>query len=121
VWTVKITFEAIVPLGAEEAFAFVSDPSNWPKFSLQLESVEKGEDWGRVGGHTRFTNRILGRSVTSDRELTEWDPPRMFRYTMRQPGKPDVDKPAGVRCCGRWNPTDGDDHGGAAWWAGWPG
>jgi hypothetical protein len=41
--------------------------------------VDKGEDWGRVGGHARLTSVVLGRSLTMDLELTEWDPPRSFR------------------------------------------
>jgi Polyketide cyclase / dehydrase and lipid transport len=87
----KISYGAVVPLPPDEAFAFVSDPEKWPTFFENMRSSEGGDDWGAVGGHARMTNVLLGRSFESDMELTAWDPPREFRYTMRQPGRPDMD------------------------------
>jgi hypothetical protein len=83
----KIGYGAVLPLPPDEAFAFVADPVNWPLFFLGVRSVDKGEDWGRVGGHARLTSVVLGRSLTMDLELTEWDPPRSFRYMVSQGGK----------------------------------
>lgn len=87
----RIAYGATVPLPIDQAFAFVSDPESWPLFFSTMQSVEKGADWGSVGGGARLTSAFLGRSITSDLELTVWDPPREFRYVMRQPGKPSLD------------------------------
>ena len=86
----KISYGAVLPLPPEEAFAFVADPVNWPLFVAGVRSVLK-DDWGQVGGHAYLTSVVLGRSVTMDLELTEWDPPRSFRYTVSQGGKPGND------------------------------
>jgi Polyketide cyclase / dehydrase and lipid transport len=87
----EIGYGAVVPLPPDEAFAFVSDPTTWPRFFDTLESAEPLDEWGTVGGRGRMTTRFLGSSVTSELELTEWDPPRIFRYTARQAGRPDLD------------------------------
>lgn len=80
----KITYHAVLPLPPDEAFAFVADPLNWPLFFPGVRSVDKDVDWGHLGGHARLTSVILGRSLTMSLELTEWDPPVAFRYTVSQ-------------------------------------
>lgn len=87
----EIAYGAVVPLPPDEAFAFVSDPATWPTFFATLESATAGEGWGATGGHGRMVTRFMGSSVTSELELTEWDPPRTFRYAARQAGRPDLD------------------------------
>lgn len=87
----EIVYGAVVPLPPDEAFAFVSEPATWPSFFATLESAAAGAGWGATGGHGRMVTRFLGSSVTSELELTEWDPPRTFRYTARQAGRPDLD------------------------------
>lgn len=87
----RISFGAVVPLPPDEAFAFVSDPQNWPLFIDFIRTAEAGPGWGTVGGRARMVSAVLGRTFESDLELTVWDPPREFRYTMRQPGRPDLD------------------------------
>ena len=87
----KISYGAVLPLPPEEAFRFVADPVNWPLFFPGVRSVNKDDNWGRVGGHARLTSVVLGRSLTMDLELTEWDPPRAFRYTVSQGGRPGND------------------------------
>lgn len=87
----KIRYEAVLPVGREEAFSFVADPANWPLFTPGLRSVIKDDDWGQVGGHARVTNVVLGRSFTMDLVLTEWDPPRGFRYSVSQGDAPSND------------------------------
>ena len=81
----------MLPLPPEEAFAFVADPVNWPLFVPSVRSVREDDDWGEVGGHAQLTSVVFGRSVTMDLELTEWNPPRSFRYTVSQGGKPGND------------------------------
>jgi glyoxylase-like metal-dependent hydrolase (beta-lactamase superfamily II) len=87
----RLEYGATMPLPIDEAFAFVSDPDHWPAFINGIQSVEKGTDWGAVGGGARLTTAVLGRSVTSDLEITEWNPPAGFRYLMRQEGRPTLD------------------------------
>ena len=89
--SMKVRYGAVLPLPPQEAFAFVADPVNWPLFFPGVRCVAKDDDWGRVGGHARLTTVVLGRSQTMDLELTEWDPPRAFRYTVSQGGKPGND------------------------------
>ena len=81
----------MLQLPAEQAFAIVADPVNWPLFTPNVRSLDKDDDWGRVGGHAHVTSVVLGRSVIMDLELTEWDPPRSFRYKVSQGGKPGND------------------------------
>jgi hypothetical protein len=69
----------------------VADPVNWSLFTPNVRSVIKDRDWGRVGGHPHLNSVVLSRSVTMDVEVTEWDPPRSFRYTVSQGGKPGND------------------------------
>ncbi|HEX6325320.1 MAG TPA: SRPBCC family protein [Jiangellaceae bacterium] len=87
----KITYGAVLPLPPEEAFTFMADPLNWPRFSPGVRAVDKDDDWGHVGGHAHLTSVILGRSLTMTLELTEWDPPRTFRYTVSQGDAPGND------------------------------
>lgn len=87
----KITYGARLPVGIEDAFAFVSDPANWPTFIEPVDSAEPGPDWGTVGGTARIVSRFLGRRTVSEVELTEWEPPTRFRYTMRTEGNPTMD------------------------------
>lgn len=87
----KISYGGVLPLPPEEAFRFVADPVNWRLFFPGVRSVDKDDDWGQVGAHARLTSVVLGRSMTMDLELTEWDPPRAFRYTVSQGGKPGND------------------------------
>ena len=74
--SMRITYGAVLPLAADEAFAFVADPLNWPLFFPGRQAAAKDDDWGRVGGHARLTSIILGRPMTMDVELTKWDPPQ---------------------------------------------
>lgn len=87
----KITYRAVLPIPAEEAFGFVADPDNWPLFSPGVRDVDKADDWGHVGGHARLTSMVLGRPLTMNLELTEWDPPNAFRYTVSRGGGPGDD------------------------------
>lgn len=86
-----ISYGAVLPGVPAEAFAFVSYPATWPLFFVSVESACAGDDWGGVGGHASLVTRFLGMSVTSTLALTEWDPPHAFRYTARQPRRPDLD------------------------------
>ncbi len=98
---IKISFGTVLPIPRDEAFEFVSEPANWPLFFESIRSAERQEGWGKVGGRAQVVTRFPGRVVTSEFELTEWDPPRRFRYISRQRSLPDLDndrvfEPAGT-------------------------
>ncbi len=98
---IKLSFGAVLPIPGDEAFGFVSEPANWPLFFESMRSAQRQEGWGKVGGRAQVVTRFPGRVVTSEIELTEWDPPRRFRYISRQRGLPTLDndrvfEPAGT-------------------------
>ncbi len=87
---IHLAYEAVVPLPPDEAYAFVSDPLNWPSFFSSLRDSSRSEDWG-IGGRGQMSNTVLGRTITSQIEVTVWNPPHEFRYLSRQPGTPPLD------------------------------
>jgi hypothetical protein len=86
-----ISYGADLPVAPDEAFTFVSDPATWPRFFASVVSATADQGWGHVGGCGYIVTRFLGRIVTSQMLLTEWDPPHTFRYTARQAARPDLD------------------------------
>ena len=86
-----IRYGAVLPLPPDEAFAFLSDPSTWPRFFRELVSATAGPGWGTVGGQGRMVPRVGPLRLPVELELTAWEPPRAFRYTARRPGSPDLD------------------------------
>lgn len=85
---VRITYGAVIPLPAEQAFAFLANPASWPSFFSAMRASTADADWGSVGGRARMTNVVLGRTLTSEMEMAVWDPPREFGYVSRQHGAP---------------------------------
>ncbi len=83
-----ITYGALVPLPPDQACAFVADPLRWPAFFGAMRDATKDDDWPAVGARARSTNVVLGRTFTSELEMTMWDPPREFRYVAVQAGAP---------------------------------
>jgi hypothetical protein len=88
---ITIRYGAVLPVTQDEAFAFVSDPSNWPLFFDRMEIAEAGPGWGEVGGRARMVNHFLGRRTVSELRVTEWDAPTRFRYVAQHHGRPDLD------------------------------
>jgi hypothetical protein len=104
---IRIAYGAVIPLPPDEAFAFVSDPLSWPSFFASMRDSRRSDDWGSVGGRAEMSNVVLGRTITSELEVTVWNPPHEFRYTSRQAGAPPLDNrrvfepdPAGTRLSG---------------------
>ena len=87
----RISYRAVLPTTADEAFDFVSSPSSWPSFFRHMESAEALEGWGAVGGRAHMVNRLLGQEVVTDLVLVEWDRPRSFRYVGHNRGHPDTE------------------------------
>jgi carbon monoxide dehydrogenase subunit G len=61
----------------DEVFEFVADPANNPKWrSYVVSSGWFDEGPMRVGRRGYQTSRILGRKMSVEAEIVEWDPPR---------------------------------------------
>lgn len=88
---VQLSYGAVVPLPPDQAYAFVADPLSWPSFVSSLRDTTRDDHWGGVGSRGQMTNVVLGRPITSEIEVTVWDPPHEFRYFSRQPGTPPLD------------------------------
>jgi hypothetical protein len=86
-----ISYTAVLPVRLDDAFSFVSNPTNWPSFFQDMQSAEVLDGWGAVGGTARMTNKLLGRTVISHLTLTEWEAPSRFRYRASQEARPAVD------------------------------
>lgn len=86
----QIKYGALIPLPPDEAFEFVSDPTNWPRFFNSIESVEVGENWGTPGGRAKMVNGILTQEVVTELELLDWNRPYGFRYVGRNQGRSDM-------------------------------
>ena len=84
----EVRFDGVMPVPRAEAFDFLADARNWPAFLPGVESVDHVDGWGAPGGRCRLTIRLLGRPRTFDCEMTEIDPPQVFRYVARQGGQP---------------------------------
>lgn len=87
----EVVFGADLTAPPVRAFAFVSDPRNWPRFFASMRSAEIIDGWEQPGGRARLVTRFLGMDVVSDLELLEWDPPHAFRFVARQRGRPELD------------------------------
>lgn len=87
----EISYGAYLPVAPERAFAFVTTPANLPLFFESMSAARALDGWGSPGGRAQVVIRFLGRDVTSDWELVEWDEPHGFRYLGRQAGRPDLD------------------------------
>jgi hypothetical protein len=74
----------------ERAFAFITDPGNWPKFWPGFVALVPGSRWGAVGDTTRLVSRLLGRDRELTMTLTTFDTNRLVAYRSVQDGLPDV-------------------------------
>jgi carbon monoxide dehydrogenase subunit G len=64
-----------------EVFAFVSDPANNPKWrSYVIESSWLDDGPMRVGRRGYQTSRILGRTMSVEAVIVEWDPPHAVTW-----------------------------------------
>lgn len=71
----------------EDVFAFVADPANNPSWRSYVESSGWLDDGPmRVGRRGYQTSRILGRRMTVEAEIVEWDPPRHVTWEAVQGG-----------------------------------
>ena len=78
---------AFIDRPAEEVFAFVAEPANNPSWrSYVIESGWLDDGPMRLGRRGYQTSRILGRKVTAEAVIVEWDPPRAVCWQAVQGG-----------------------------------
>ena len=77
-------------VGVERAFAFVTDPVNWPTFWPGYVRLEEGSHWGVAGDTARLVTRMLGRERVLTMRIVTLEPNRRVTYASTQPGLPDA-------------------------------
>ena len=83
----RAELSAFIDRPPDEVFAFAADPANNPKWrSYVIESGWLDEGPMRVGRRGFQTSRILGRRMTVDAVIVEWDPPRWVCWEAVQGG-----------------------------------
>jgi uncharacterized protein YndB with AHSA1/START domain len=75
---------------AEAGFAFITDPTNWPRFWPGYIRLEEGSSWEAPGDKARLVTRLLGREHELTMTITEFEPNRIVTYTSTQRGLPDA-------------------------------
>jgi uncharacterized membrane protein len=71
----------------DEVFAFVADPANNPKWRSYVESSGWSDDGPmRVGRRGYQTSKIMGRRMSVEAEIVEWDPPHRVTWQTLQGG-----------------------------------
>lgn len=74
----------------EHGFAFITDPTNWPKFWPGYVRLEEGSRWGATGDTARLVTRLLGGERELAMTIREFEPNRLVTYTSTQAGLPDA-------------------------------
>ncbi|HEY2180098.1 MAG TPA: SRPBCC family protein [Solirubrobacteraceae bacterium] len=73
-----ITASIEVARPAEEAFAYVIDPSKMPEWQQGCVSGHMDAAPTRVGSKCTTVRKIGGREIEATTEITEYDPPRRW-------------------------------------------
>jgi hypothetical protein len=72
---------------SDEVFGFVAEPSNNPRWRSYVESSGWLDDGPMRPGRRGYqTSRILGRRMTVEAVIVEWDPPRHVTWEAVQGG-----------------------------------
>lgn len=76
----------------EAAFAYITDPRNWPAYWPDLVAVVDPERarWRAPGDTMRLRMRLLGRTTELTMTLDRFEPPARVTYRSVQPGLPDA-------------------------------
>ena len=66
----------------EEVFAFVADPSNFPRWAGALVNESRQTSPGPLGVGTTFTqiNKLMGCRFVSEMRVVTFEPPHHFEY-----------------------------------------
>ena len=79
---VDVTTETVIDRPSTEVAAFAGNPSNAPRWYVNIKSVNwKTPPPMRVGSKLDFTAHFLGRRIDYTYEVAEWEPGR--RLVMR--------------------------------------
>jgi len=78
------------PVTVERGFAYITDPSNWPKYWPGFVRLKSGSRWGRPGDHARLVVHLMGRDRELVMKLIEYEPDRVVRYTSSQARLPEA-------------------------------
>ena len=71
----------------EDVFAYVADPANNPKWRSYVESAGWLDDGPMQPGRRGYqTSRILGRRMTVEAVIVDWEPPRYVCWQAVQGG-----------------------------------
>ena len=65
----------------QEVFDFLSDPTNdaeWRASSVSAEWISDPPHG--VGSTNKAVDKLMGRTIESNREVTAWDPPNQFGF-----------------------------------------
>jgi uncharacterized protein YndB with AHSA1/START domain len=74
----------------EDAFAFITNTENWPKFWPGYVRLDHGSRWGASGDEARLVVRLFGRTRELKMRISTFEPNRLVAYTSTQPGLPDA-------------------------------
>jgi hypothetical protein len=94
--TIRLERSRSYPLPRDRAFAYITDPRNWPAYWPGLVAVDDaGEDagesrWREPGDTMRLRMRLLGRVTALHMTLERLEPGSLVRYRSVQPGLPDA-------------------------------
>lgn len=88
--SVRIAAERRFPVPVEQAFDFITDVRNWPRYWPGYVRLEPGSRWQKPGDQARLVIRLLGRERELAMRLIEFEPHRVVRYASSQPGLPDA-------------------------------
>jgi carbon monoxide dehydrogenase subunit G len=76
-----------VPVSAEEAFAFVANLENLPRWQTGVTRAEQLTDGPMaVGSTARLERQMLGQRIEADLKITELDPPTHMVFTTEAGG-----------------------------------
>jgi uncharacterized protein YndB with AHSA1/START domain len=89
VTTIRLERSRRYPVARERAFAYITDPRNWPEYWPGLVAI-MDRRWGRPGDEMRLRMRLLGRTTTLAMTLDHLEPPARVAYHSVQPGLPDA-------------------------------
>ena len=90
--TIRRERSRFYPVPRDRAFAYITDPRNWPEYWPDLVAVEDaGESrWREPGDTMRLRMRLLGRATTLRMTLERLEPASLVTYGSVQPGLPDA-------------------------------
>jgi uncharacterized protein YndB with AHSA1/START domain len=76
----------------EAAFAYITDPDNWPAYWPDLVGITDlpNARWREPGDTMRLRLRLGGRQVNLHMTMDRIEPPSLVTYDTAQPGLPDA-------------------------------